>query len=806
MRYETHVHDSASVLGGLRVVDCTRGTAGPRATGFLADYGADVIRVEPPGGDPWSEHLAVPYAVFNRSKRVIELDLKSPGGHHDFIDLVASADVLVQSWRPDVAARLGIAFEDLHARFPSLVYGSISAFADCEEGSAIRGYEAIVHAAIGTMAEQIGLRDGPIFEGVPFAAIGAAHLLNIGLLAALLRRLDDGWGRLVHTSMFDGAVAFHAMLWGDSTTALGPTKSRLGDLAPTGSTTRTICGSFRCSDDKYLGVHTGAVGAFGRLMELLGLGGRVETSSSGIDMGIPLRPAERDLIHDQIHKVFATEPLEIWVERLLDADICGIPHLRPGEVFDSPQAQTNGMVIKVTDARLGPVEMVAPPIRFDATPAHFRGEPWQRPSAAAGFTAERWHTPPRTPRPDRRPLLAGVRVLDLGAFYAGPYASRLLADLGASVIKVEPIAGDPMRGATSIFRSAQAGKRVIALDLKSSLSIPVLTRLMRWADVVSHNMRPNAAERLGVSYADAAAVNPTVVYGYAPGWGSVGPFASRQSFEPMMSGYVGAGFEAGGQFNPPLYPAGNADPGNGLIGACATLMALIHRHRTGTGQRFEHPQLNATMTQVAHIVRRSADGSVLGAARLDPLQTGFGALERLYQTLDGWICLVALTEAEQAALQAELDPPIDVAPAGERRDADEYHLALELADRFQTKTSGEWISRLRERGVAIAEPAAHQNSAFLNDRRNLERGRVAQFKREDGTFAREIALLVDVSDADRADHREAPARIGQHSLEILEELDLSPDVLERLVDQGVVFDGSQPDSSGHARQGQHLSA
>ena len=122
--------------------------------------------------------------------------------------------------------------------------------------------------------------------------------------------------------------------------------------------------------------------------------------------------------------------------------------------------------------------------------------------------------------------LAGVNVLDLGAFYAGPFASRLLADLGADVIKLEPVAGDQLRGMSRPFRSAQAGKRSIAVDLKDPELGPATHKLIEWADIVHHNLRPGAAERLGLGYEQVSALNPGVIYVYAPGWGSSGPAVS----------------------------------------------------------------------------------------------------------------------------------------------------------------------------------------------------------------------------------------------------------------------------------------
>lgn len=280
--------DDRGPLAGLQVIDCSWGTAGPRATGILADYGADVIRVEPPGGDPYRDELAVAYSVFNRGKRSIELDLRGDSGLGVLLRLIDSADVFVQSWRPGVAERLGLGYRTVHGLSPHAVYCSITGFGAEGPFRDLRGYESIVHAVIGTMGEQVGHREGPIFENLPFASTGAACLALIGVLASLYRQADDGLGRHVETSLLDGALAFLSMVWGDIDG--GPPRIAVGS-------SRSIVRSFRCAGDDYIGVHTGAVGAFGRLMKALGLDDRIPPSESGLDIGMPLTP-EQQLILD----------------------------------------------------------------------------------------------------------------------------------------------------------------------------------------------------------------------------------------------------------------------------------------------------------------------------------------------------------------------------------------------------------------------------------------------------------------------------------------------------------------------------
>ena len=781
-----HATGRSGPLTGLRVIDCSWGTAGPRATGMLADYGADVIRVEPPGGDPYRAKLAVAYSAFNRGKRSIVLDLRTGTDRDVLLRLIGSADVFVQSWRPGVAERLGLGYDTIRQLSPSLVYCSISGFGADGPLRALPGYEPVVHAVVGTMGEQVGHRDGPIFEGLPFASAGAAYLALIGILAALYRQAGNGTGHHVETSLLDGALAFLSMVWGDVDGA--------GGRLTTGAS-RLVARSYLCAGDEYIGVHTGAVGAWGRLMKALGLDDRVSSSENGLDMGVPLTPAERIIMDGEIHDIFASRSRREWEQRLTEADVCAIPLLHPGEVFDAPQAAHNGMAVEVDDPVLGAVQQVAAPLRFSA--AGYRADPAPAPASgqhSAEILAELRDLPPRTaadsatqPADNGRPLLDGLRVLDMGAFYAGPYSSRLLADLGADVIKLEPVAGDPMRGLERVYRSANAGKRSIAANVKDPAAGPVLRRLIEWADVVHHNMRPGAAERLGVGYEQVASVNPDAVYTYAPGWGATGPYAGQQSFAPLLSGYVGAGFEVAGQFNAPLWPVGNEDPGNGLLGAIGMLMALVYRQRHGTGQLVENPQLNASMALMAHVVRQ-ADGTVLGAGRLDPPQTGMSALERLYETADGWLLLAVVREQEVDALGKALgvdlrSDPRFATPAA-RRDND-YELAQVISSALASGSTATWLVTLQNAGVAAVEPAGYNNVNFMRDPANAASGRVAACAGPDGRTVRELALLLRVSGTPAVAHRLAPGR-GEHTVQLLTWAGYGPEEIAELKSRNVI--------------------
>jgi crotonobetainyl-CoA:carnitine CoA-transferase CaiB-like acyl-CoA transferase len=222
-------------------------------------------------------------------------------------------------------------------------------------------------------------------------------------------------------------------------------------------------------------------------------------------------------------------------------------------------------------------------------------------------------------------------------------------------------------------------------------------------------------------------------------------------------------------------PAANEDPGNGLLGAVGMLLALLHRQRTGEGQFVENPQLNATMGHTAHIVRL-ADGEVIGAGRMDPLQMGFGPFERLYEVADGMVCLVAYDEAERAAAVEAL---------GVERLDDDHLQADVIMHAVHDRPAAEVVETLNAKGVAAVRAAGPNIHNIMVDPEQRRLGRVAELPHPTKGNVRELHVLLRVSDARQVPHRLAP-ELGEHTDEILAGVGYGPGEIAALRARGAV--------------------
>ena len=771
-------------LSGTRVLDLTRGMPGAVATMVLADYGAEVVIVENPHGSPLRASAA--HAVWNRGKRSIVADVDTANGQEQIRRLAAGADVVVEDRRPGAMATRTLGPDDIVNLNPDVVHCSISGYG--QEGSRRDelGWDAAVAAALGVVHEWGGSREGPIFLGHPAIDYATGLLATIGILSCVRSRILTGHGERIDVSLLDGALALYPMNWySESAGKAINRKSPTGDLQF--GNKRLLLRMFECSDGERLQVHTGAAGAFDRAIAVFGLGDEISKTQGDVQMASLLTDREMEILATRLPEILRTRPRQEWLELLWANEVAALPVGRPGEALDDEQVRYAGIIGAIDDPAIGTIEVVGPCALLSETPGAIAGPAPTLDEDGDAIRAGGWWSPGLAPIAGVDRLehpLDGVRVVEFATFFAAPYGHRLLSDLGADVIKVEGLAGDPMRPLAEIFEGGNRGKRDIALDLKHDEAGPVVTALLRWANVVQHNLRPGAAERLGIDDASARKVSPDVVYHYSPGYGSSGPKSKLQSFAPLISGFVGQFAVAAGEGNLPKATFGNEDYYNGLLGACSCLLGIVHRERTGVGQFVECPQLHSSMfTTSEQYKRNGAYESAL--PRLDHGQYGWSVGYRLYQCLDAWICVTCVHDHQVAALvdvvvpkdaRADLRPEDLIAGAptpGPAAALLEYH--------FMERFVEDWLPLLGERGVpgvAVREDSWLNRDAFL-ETDMLASGRVMAFEHPVHGGIRVVGDLLRLRDQSTARRGRAPL-LGEHTDEVLSELGFDAEFVTRL--------------------------
>ncbi len=392
--------------------------------------------------------------------------------------------------------------------------------------------------------------------------------------------------------------------------------------------------------------------------------------------------------------------------------------------------------------------------------------------------------------------LHGIRVLDLTAYLLGPFATQILGDMGADIIKVESHEGDIVRGIGptrspgmgGIFQQNNRNKRSVVLDLKQPAGRDALLRLAATADVFVYNVRPAAMARLGLSYEALAAVNPGIVYVGAVGFGQDGPYAARPALDDLMQGMSGiAGLYARASGGEPRYiPLAMADRYTGTVLVNAILGALVHKLRTGQGQSLEVPMFESLAQGVLgdHLMGHSFDpplGPPGYPRHLSPDR-------RPFRTLDGWLCAFLISDGQWRAVlerlgQPELlqDPRFATLQARTEHSREVYAW---LDATFRTRSTEQWLALLGEADVPAGP--LHTLESLLDD---PHLNAVGFFQRLEHPTEGTLVTLRPPSRWSRTppEVRRAPPRLGEHSSELLAEAGYSGAEIAELVAAGVTL-------------------
>jgi crotonobetainyl-CoA:carnitine CoA-transferase CaiB-like acyl-CoA transferase len=393
--------------------------------------------------------------------------------------------------------------------------------------------------------------------------------------------------------------------------------------------------------------------------------------------------------------------------------------------------------------------------------------------------------------------LSGVKIADFTRQMAGPYASLMLGDFGADVVKIESFpAGDPTRKSgthfmddtSTMFLTWNRNKRSICLDMRTPKGLEIAHKIISQSDVVMENYRPNVAKNIGIGWEDVQLINPRAVYVSVNAFGSQGPWAERPGTDPVIQAFSGVmsvtGERDGG---PVLVGIPIADYTSSMAAVQAVLLGLLARDRTGLGQRIEVPMFAALLfgltTRIGPYFLTGENPQRFGSqhSQVAPYQA--------FETKDGWVVsgIWGTGETKWAKFCEALDA-IDI-HAEERFDSNVKRVQQRdvliplLAERFKQRTIEEWEPRFVDRGVLFTP--VNSFSDIINHAQTKELGLVQTVMHPTIGELKQIGPAIQMSDTPGAITRPPPL-LGQHTIEVLKEIGFDDEAIDQAIDEGTV--------------------
>jgi crotonobetainyl-CoA:carnitine CoA-transferase CaiB-like acyl-CoA transferase len=808
---------SSGPLAGLVVVDLSTTLPGAQASQFLADAGADVILVEPPGGSPLRELSSWPALL--RNKRSVVLNLHDESDAYRLRGLLQRADVMITTLRPAAVERLGLTAEVLAQKYPRLISAMVTGWGSRGPWRDYKGWEALIMAKTGVMFEkrQLTSRPGPAYVSVPYASFGAAHAAVHGILAALIDRESTGRGQCVESNLVTGMGAldpynwFYELVLDRYPGAFEPMNVAYDEQGRPQAYLIYALLIAATKDDRYLQfaqVSPRLIHAW--LAELDLLKDLADPKWAGFPM-LPTAELRAEFWDMMIERVRARS-LQEWQHVFeTNLDVAAEIMRTPEEALEHPQLVHDGRVLTVEDPVLGAV-------RQPSTLVHSDGKPLTavRRAPRCGEHTEAVLSQMAAPLPDIVPdepgtatlPLQGVTIIEFGTMFAAPYGATLLGDLGARVIKIEPLAGDNIRTLVAFPEAGGAkvlqGKESVALDITTAEGREIVHELVKHADVVLQCFRGQAAQRAQIDEDSLKAINPNLVYLTAPGYGVDGPFATRGAYAPSIGAASGMTLTDAGGPQPAhtiddvhrsavrLHAAG-ASPavqsdGVAALGVASALLLGIYAKRRGT----DIPHMVTTMLGSAANAMIAFNVTYPNRAKTPAVDAefwGINALYRMYPAADGFVFLAAPLASEWPALAkalsayVDLDADVRFGSAQARADHDDA-LSTVLAGVFATKDKDEWESELTRHDVGCVAVTEDVSTRVLQTDPFFEAGYAVNATSPIFDEHRRLAPLVRLSRSlTKAD---GGCTIGQHTTVVLGELGLTPQRLAELREKSVI--------------------
>jgi len=729
----------ARALEGLTVVELGQGVSAPYCAKLFADYGADVVKVEPPEGDlarrwgPFPGDTPDPeksglFFFLNTNKRGIVLDVTTPAGRDELLALLACADVFIENQCPSDLAAWGIDYETVADVNPGLVMISITPFGQTGPYRDWRAYDLNAFHLTATGSRYCGLPDQAPLEHGTFSADFYGGITGAAWgMAAVRGRPNVGGGQHVDVSSAEAIAA--TFVGGQNIGAYaqdGAFHHRTGVGMPLGAPATIL----PCKDGHVwmLALEPGQWNGVAEVM------GNPDWMQLEMFQDMFTRAQNADAIYPLIEEWTAEHGKFEIMERCQAAGAPVTAVFTVAEAAEHPHVEARGYRVDIEHPALGTVRALGAPFKLPASPGgptapspllgqhtdEVRAavseaipsdppERWSAAGAAQGTNGHGTARPPASPR-GKRPL-EGLRIANFGWVWAGPVAGQTLGYLGAEVYKIEsharidltrtlPPFGGGVRGPDRSLsnHACWAGNGSVTLNLKKPEARELALQLIAECDVVIENFGPGVMQKMNLGYEELRKVRPDVVMFSMPAAGLDGPLKDVRTYGLSLTSLTGLDSLVGYSGGPPI-PVENAfsDPLNGIMGAYAILVALAHRDRTGEGQHVDYSQHEVIMQLVGPAYMDYAlNGRVAGPlGNRHPL--GMAAPHGVFRCSgdDRWIAIAVFTDEEWAGLVAAMDTPDWAGAAAFASHAERVRNIGALHDKI-----GAWTAEFDDRALA----------------------------------------------------------------------------------------------------------